>query len=214
MSISSIKSSPKNRINAIHNALLAAHEDAQVRSHSSLHKMPEFFMAIRVADYFADHFLNFGYRLEAQVKRTFERADLRHQDIEQLLNDPEVRSNGRFDLVLRTGKKGLPAHVLEFKKGIKIEPLLKDVRRLAKICEHAGRERLKTNYLVFTKRCPANSHTEELDATRLEEELKAFKGVTCKISATPRMSPLLTRDFDVVEGGAFQVVVIEIKAKD
>lgn len=212
MTVSPIKSSPQNRIAAIMDALLEAHEDAKQLSDSALHKMPEFFMAIRVADYFATHFINFGYRLEAQVKRTFEGADLWHQDIEQLLDDPEVRSNGRFDLVLRTGKKGRPAHVLEFKRGTKVESLLKDARRLAKICEHAGTERLRTNYLVFTRRCSVDSEFKEIDNLQIKQALDAFDEVTCTFTSTPLMEPLLDRELNVVEGGAFQVVIVEIKS--
>lgn len=216
-----MRSSPNNRIDAIMNALLDAHDDAQRLSRSSLHRMPEFFMAVRVADYFAENFKNFGYKLEAQVKRTFDGADLWHQDIEKLLDDPEVRSNGRFDLVLRTGKRGRPSHVLEFKRGARVEALLKDVRRLAKICEHAGEERLKTNYLVFTQRCQLSgdtegntdlSHEEPLDTDTLQQALDTFSNVTSRISFTQPMKPLLDRNDKPIDGGSFRVVIVEIKA--
>jgi hypothetical protein len=209
-----VKSSPNNRLNAIITALREAHEEAQRCSDSSLHRMPEYFMATRVADYFATHFINFGYRLEAQVKRTFENADLWHQDVELLLNDPEVRSNGRFDLVLRTGKQGRPAHILEFKRGSKVEPLLKDVRRLAKICEHAGSHRLKTNYLVFTRRCALEGSVESLDEHPFHAALSGFDGVSCQLYCSEPMQPLLDRNYNVVEGGAFDIVVVEIKAAE
>ena len=93
-----MRSSPNNRLNAIMEALLAAHDDAQRLSRSSLHRMPEFFIATRVADHFAEHFDNFGYRLEAQVKRTFEASDMQVDDITELLREPDLR----LDMALHT----------------------------------------------------------------------------------------------------------------
>ena len=193
---------------------MQAHEEAIQHSQSSLHKMPEYFLAMRVADYFATHFTSFGYRLEAQVKRTFESADLWHHEINTLLDEPEMRSNGRFDLVLIKKGHGRAAHVLEFKRGPKRASLLKDVRRLAKLCEHAGTHRLGTNYLIFTRRCNSGGHGAPLSDDAFLQELTAFDRVTCKIRSSEPMQPLLDGNYEVIEGRAFQVVVVEITTVD
>ncbi|WP_304526780.1 hypothetical protein [Halomonas sp. I5-271120] len=214
MDTSKTKSSPRNRIAAIKHVLIAAQEDAERISKSSLHRMPEFFMAVRVADYFASQFRNFGYRLEPQVKRTFQRADLRHSDLEQLLSDKEIRPNGRFDLVLLTGKKGRPAHIMEFKRGTKVEPLIKDAKRLAKVCTHAGEERLKTNYLVFTRRFSSAGEREEIDDTAIKLALDAFTDVRCRIECTPPLGSFLDKDHQPKPGVKFQAVIVEISSVD
>lgn len=205
-----LRSSLHSRLIAIEEALLEAHRDAVTHSRSSLNRMPEFFMAMRVADYFAMHFPSFGYRLEAQVKRTFKDGDLCDSDIAQLCHDQELRSDGRFDLVLLAGKRGKPAHVLEFKHGDKLEAVLLDIRRLAKVCELAGNSRLKTNYLVLTKKCDPNG---EVDNTidRLVQALEPFDKVNHFIWCTDPLGDFLDRDHQVT--GTFRVVIVELRAK-
>ncbi|MGP5356115.1 hypothetical protein [Pseudomonas helleri] len=143
-----LKSSPNNRLDAIVEGLIHASDMALKHADMPLSRMPEFFMAVHVAQHVAKSFKNFGYRLEASVKQTLADAGVDEAEINDLLSNPDLRGNGRFDLVLRTGKKGTPAHVLEFKRGSRSAHLLKDLTRLTRTV-HAG-ARLKTNYLVFT----------------------------------------------------------------
>jgi len=206
-----IKSSPNNRLQAIQDALQQAHQDAVDLSLSSLNRMPEYFMAVRVADYFANHFLNFGYRLEAQVKRTFDDADLRYRR-EELLEDPDLRPNGRFDLVLHKGRSGRPAHVIEFKRGARLEHLWPDFRRLARVCEYAGHKSLQTNYLVLTCRCAADGSGFEAVENRLLEALADLPEVEAALLSSEPMTPYIDRDGTEVVGGAFRNVVIELTA--
>jgi len=207
-----LKSSPGNRLAAIENALLAAHQDAINYSHSSLNRMPECFMAMRVADYFANNFTNFSYRLEAQVKRTFQESDLHGADVTQLLSQPDLRPDGRFDLVLRSGKKGRAAHIFEFKRGDSTRALLKDIRRLAKVSQHAGHHSLKTNYLVLTRRCPKDADTSERLIERLNSVLDTAGLENTDIYATVSepLYPFLNRDHEPVSHRAFQIVILEI----
>lgn len=210
MSSHPLRSSLNSRLIAIEQALLDAHQDAVIHSRSSLNRMPEYFMAVRVADYFARHFSNFGYRLEAQVKRTFKDGDLRDTDTEQLRQDKELRPDGRFDLVLLAGKRGKPAHVLEFKHGDKLEGVLLDIRRLAKVCELARSSRLQTNYLVLTKKCDANG---DIDHTidRLDQALMPFDKVSHFTWCSEPLGDFLNRDHQAT--GTFRIVVVELRAK-
>ena len=208
-----MRSSPNNRLNAIMEALLAAHDDAQRLSRSSLHRMPEFFMAMRVADYFAVHFDNFGYRLEAQVKRTFEASDMRVDDITELLQEPDLRADGRFDLVLHTGKRGRTAHILEFKRGDAMRGLISDIRRLAKVSRHAGRHSLKTNYLVLTRRCPSNRDTTGRLIERIGNRLHAegLDDLDVNLVASEPQHPFLNHDHLPMANRAFQIVILEVQ---
>ncbi|WIX33915.1 hypothetical protein QO259_04410 [Salinicola sp. JS01] len=208
-----MRSSPNNRLNAIMEALLAAHNDAQQLSRSSLHRMPEFFMAMRVADYFAEHFDNFGYRLEAQVKRTFEASDMQVDDITELLREPDLRPEGRFDLVLHTGKRGRTAHILEFKRGDAMRGLISDIRRLAKVSRHAGRHSLKTNYLVLTRRCPPNRDTSDRLIERLGNRLhtEGLDDLDVNLIASEPQHPFLNHDHLPMSNRAFQIVILEIQ---
>ncbi|MGV2931041.1 hypothetical protein ACE3G8_08115 [Vreelandella venusta] len=208
-----MKSSPNNRINAIMDALLSAHEEAQRISYSSLHRMPEYFMTMRVADYFAENFVNFGYRLEAQVKRTFEASDMNVSDISDLLRETDLRSDGRFDLVLHTGKKGRPAHILEFKRGDKTSGMLSDISRLAQISKSAGRHSLKTNYLVLTRRCPPEKDTIDRLIQRLDTALHevGLGDLEVNIVSSDPQFPYLNANREVVPDRAFQIVILEIQ---
>lgn len=209
-----MRSSPNNRINAIMDALLDAHDDAQRLSRSSLHRMPEFFMAMRVADYFAEHFDNFGYRLEAQVRRTFEASDMQVGDITELLQEPDLRPNGRFDLVLHKGKSGRTAHLMEFKRGDAIRGLISDIRRLAKVSRHAGRYSLKTNYLVLTRRCPPGRDTTGHLIKRLDMALHTagLDDLDVNLIPSEALGPFLNHDHQPVANRAFQIVILEIQS--
>lgn len=209
-----MKSSPYNRINAIMDALIAAHEEAQRVSHSSLHRMPEYFMTMRVADYFAENFVNFGYRLEAQVKRTFEASDMNVSDISELLSETDLRPDGRFDLVIHTGKKGRPAHILEFKRrDSNMQGIISDMRRLAKVSCSAERHSLKTNYLVLTRNCPAEKDTVDNLIHRIDTVLdEADMGnVEVNVITSDPMVPYLNSKREPVPGRAFQIVILEIQ---
>lgn len=208
-----MRSSPNNRLNAIMEALLAAHDDAQQLSRSSLHRMPEFFIATRVADHFAEHFDNFGYRLEAQVKRTFEASDMQVDDITELLREPDLRPDGRFDLVLHTGKRGRTAHILEFKRGDAMRGLISDIRRLAKVSRHAGRHSLKTNYLVMTRRCPPERDTTGRLIERLDMALHTadLDELDVNLVASEPLGPYLNHDHLPMANRAFQIVILEIQ---
>ncbi|MBH3383223.1 hypothetical protein I5S53_04430 [Pseudomonas juntendi] len=162
---SKTKSSPSNRINQIIEGLLKASDKANKNAQLPLARMPEYFMAVHVAEHFANEFANFGYHLEASVKQTLSDAGVDESEIEDLLQDENLRGNGRFDLVIRTGKKNLPAHILEFKRGARSAHLLKDFERLAYVSKiaHDG-EKLKTNYMVFTTKRPESKIVAMLDA--------------------------------------------------
>ncbi|OLY72226.1 hypothetical protein AU074_13710 [Pseudomonas sp. ATCC PTA-122608] len=132
-------------------ALTRASDMAVEHSDMPLSRMPEYFMAVHVANHFADSFSNFGYRLEASVKDTLLDAGVSEGDINDLLENERLRGNGRFDLVLRTGRRGVPAHVVEFKRGSRNSHLYKDLVRLSYVSNTVrDDQRLVTNYLVFT----------------------------------------------------------------
>ncbi|RUR43437.1 hypothetical protein [Vreelandella populi] len=207
-----IKSSPNSRRQAIVDALVRAHESAMQLCGTSLNRMPEYYMAMRVADYFADNFLDFGYRLEPQVKRTFQNAHLWHQEAESLRADPDIRHNGRFDLVLYNNKRERPAHVIEFKRGAKLDSLRPDIKRLARVCFHAGHKSLETNYLVLTRKCPKDSSRLEESKQVLSEELDGIEGVSCKVTHSGPLTPFINRDYETVADATFRIWVIEIKA--
>lgn len=170
-------------------------------------------MAMRVADYFATHFTNFGYRLEAQVKRTFEESDIRDSDIARLLTEPDLRPDGRFDLVLRTGKRGRTAHILEFKRGDSTRGMINDIRRLAKVSRHAGRHSLKTNYLVLTRRCPPEVDTIDRLIERLDTALEkaGLSDLVVTLDHSAPQSPFLNHDHEPVANRGFQIVILEIQ---
>lgn len=182
-----IKSSPNNRIDAIIKGLLEANNIANEHSQLPLARMPEYFMAVHVAEHIAKSFVNFGYHLEASVKQTLIDAGVDNQEIEDLLEDEKLRGNGRFDLVIRTGKKDYPAHILEFKRGARSAHLLKDFERLAYVSKiaHNG-EKLKSNYMVFTTKRPESKILAMLEAQaeeRKSRQPRARNAVSYKLKA-------------------------------
>lgn len=150
-----LKSSSGNRLDEIINALTHASDMAREHCDMPLSRMPEYFMAVHVAHHFARSFSNFGYRMEASVKETLIDAGIEEEEINELLEIDHLRGNGRFDLILRTGRRGVPAHVLEFKRGSRSDHLFKDLVRLSYVSRTVREgSRLETNYLVFTTKKP------------------------------------------------------------
>ncbi|QJQ96030.1 MULTISPECIES: hypothetical protein [Halomonadaceae] len=128
----------------------------------------------------------------------------------QLHQETDLRPDGRFDLVLLSGKQGKPAHILEFKRGDKMSEVLADIRRLAKVCEHAGNSRLQTNYLVLTKKCDTSGGIEPT-LERLEQALQPFESVTHFIWQSDPLGDFLDRNHQPVD--TFRVVIVELRTR-
>jgi len=209
-----IKSSPQSRREAIIHALELAHEEALRHCKCSLNRMPEYFMAVKVAEYIATRFKNFGYRLEASVRDTLQDIDFPGEQIEELMNSPELRGNGRFDLVLRTGKAGLPAHILEFKRGSRSLHLATDISRLAFVCDRVkSGARLETNYLVATTR----KTKEELESQLREVDQQVAKArwlneIDFSLAAYKVLGKFTNKQFEVTDRD-FAVAVFEVRYK-
>lgn len=80
-----LKSSPTNRLEAIVEGLIHASNMALKHADMPLSRMPEYFMAVHVAQHIAKSFANFGYRLEASVKQTLSDAGVDESEIDDLL---------------------------------------------------------------------------------------------------------------------------------
>lgn len=198
-------------------ALKEAHNDARTLSGCSLYRMPEYFLCTRVADYFAKHFPNLGYRLEMSVSKTLADVGLMDEKIEKLMENENLRGNGRFDLVLHSGRRRKPAHIIEFKKGHKPESLAKDINRLALVSDAVdASSRPETNYLVFvTRRHP--KRTEEDWRTELKEALgeitkdeKRDHEIDWDVVRFEQMGPATDPEFQDTDN-PFSMFVIEIR---
>lgn len=221
----SIRSSRENRVNAIEDALTAAHGHAVMHCGTTLYGMPEYFMCTRVAEHFANEFSNFQYRLEASVEQVIGSLDLLNAKV--LLGHSETRSAGRFDVVLFTRKRGRAAHIIEFKIGDKLKELKKDINRIARLSDSVGtKARLQTNYLVFiTKQHPNRDETRW--QRRLDEIVDSSviagntlnRDITCKVkkiwkSSTTPSRWLLMSDSSRKISDQFSAVIVEIRAQD
>ncbi|MBQ0813397.1 MAG: hypothetical protein KBT82_04325 [Marinobacter sp.] len=184
-----LRSSGKARVTEIISALKAAHEHSLDACEKPLHQMPEYFMVTRVGEHFAARFSNFRYHMEASVADLLTKAGVSDVNQKALERFPELRPNGRFDLALYTRKRGRPAHIIEFKKGAKLEALKKDIDRLALLADSVPeRSRLETSYLVFiTKRTHSrdisdwNDRLQEIVADSLIGQGKISNDVACTV---------------------------------
>ncbi|MBK3446340.1 hypothetical protein [Pseudomonas lactis] len=211
-----LKSSPTNRLDAIVEGLFHASNMALKHADMPLSRMPEYFMAVHVAQHIAKSFANFGYRLEASVKQTLSDAGVDESEIDDLLKIDDLRGNGRFDLVLRTDKRGMPAHVMEFKRGSRSAHLAKDLIRLAHVTKtvHAG-ARLETNYLVFTTKKSQERLLLMLQAAEAERRFnhpRARGQVSCTLKRYHPI-PHWAKDDDSRTARHMAVAVFEVRYK-
>ncbi len=216
MTGSLLKSSSNRRLNAIIEALTHASEMAREHCDMPLSRMPEYFMAVHVARHFADSFTNFGYRLEASVKETLIDAGVSEDEINDLLSNEKLRGNGRFDLVLRTGRRGVPVHVIEFKRGSRNSHLYEDLVRLSYVSNTVREDsRLVTNYLVFTTKKTENGLKTML-ASQEAEHRAEFPRARGKISYELKKYqtvPHWAKDDAKREEKHMAVAVFEVKYK-
>lgn len=119
-----------------------AAEEAVAKTGCSVNDLPEYFMAVKVADHVFDTMQTYAFTMEDSFQTLCEEVG-----IEQL--PEECRGSGRADLVLRSLKTGRVRHVVEFKRSIKKAELKKDAIRLAKLCQLAPEQhRIEKNFLV------------------------------------------------------------------
>lgn len=174
-----LKSSSRSLIEAIMNALSEASELANTHCDTPLSRMPEYFMGVHVAHHFSKNFTNFGYGMEASVKETLADAGVSEAEIIDLLEIKKLRENGRFDLVPRTGRRGIPVHVIEFKRGSRSAHMFTDLKRLSYVSMAVpDASRLRTNYLVFTTRTSRNRLHEMLKMQEAEDNAASPRGCT------------------------------------
>lgn len=139
-----------------------AAEDAVAKTGCSVNDLPEYFMAVKVADHIFDTMQTYAFTMEDSFQTLCEEVG-----IEEL--PEECRGSGRADLVLRGLKTGHVRHVVEFKRSIKKAEIKKDAIRLAKLCELAPeRHRIEKNFLV------AVTHASDDVATERELEIRAW----------------------------------------
>lgn len=64
------------------------------------------------------------------------------------------------------------------------------------------------------RRCALEGSVESLDEHPFHAALSEFDRVSCQLFCSKPLQPLLDRNYNVVEGGAFDIVVVEIKAAE
>lgn len=193
-----MKSSKKNRLNVIEQAIKDAHVYALEHSGVPLYEMPEYFLGVEIGKRMVQEFDNFSVRFEMSVKQLIAQAKIESAE------DESYRGNGRFDLVLLTKRYGIPAHVIEIKKGVKTDSMLSDIKRLANICRYSeAGSRLETNYFVaITKRSP--TVVEERGRVLLDDtsESGCLDNI---IIHKPRVFPL-----DTIDGSSLTAAIYEV----
>ncbi len=193
-----MKSSKKNRLNVIEQAIRDANAYALEHCGVPLNKMPEYFLGVEIGKRMIQEFDNFNVRFEMSVKQLMAQAKIESAE------DESYRENGRFDLVLLTKRYGIPAHVIEIKRGVKTDSMLSDIKRLANICRYSqAGARLETNYFVtITKR----SSTVVAERSKVLLAKSAETGCLDNITIhTPRVFNLDTPDGNSVTAAIYEV---------
>lgn len=112
----------------------------------SINALPEFFLAVKVAEFVNEHFSTFTFSIEERLFSICEEVGI---DCE--LADPLYRIDKltRADLVLKSKKSKKIKHVIEFKRHLNTSQIRKDTLRLAWLCASAPLgHRLEKNFLV------------------------------------------------------------------
>lgn len=153
---------------------------AQELTGKSVNALPEFFLAVKVAEYVKEHFTSFNFSLEDRM------IDICNEvGIEYKSAPAEVRIDKltRADLVLKSKKTNKIKHVVEFKRHISITQIKKDALRLAWLCASAPLgHRVEKNFLVvISHKAPSLFGKRTSDI--LSEVKKISPNVTVKFEA-------------------------------
>ena len=149
------------------------------------------------------------------MRHTLEQANRTEGEIKELLDVKELRSNGRFDLVLHTTRRGKPAHIIEFKRGVKIGSLASDINRLAMVCDSVKESsRLETNYLVAVTKRTSDNWEEKLNSELFDQiqHDKLANAIHPLQVVSKKLGPTMSARFED-QDKKFTVLVIEVRSK-
>lgn len=127
-------------------SLACVSKDAEVLTGKSINSLPEFFLAVKVAEYVNTHFSTFTFSMEDSLSKLCDSVGI---DCENIDREFRIEKNTRADLVLKDRKSHNVKHIVEFKRGLDPKQIKKDALRLAWICANAPiMHRIEKNYLV------------------------------------------------------------------
>ncbi|RTR40558.1 hypothetical protein EKG38_01155 [Shewanella canadensis] len=156
--------------NIIIDAIESAATEYYEMSGERLGKAPEYYLNVKIVDFITSKIPTLGYKLEMQVKELLEHFGVNSSD-----NPDDLRDTGNFDITLLSKKTKTPRHVIEVKRGIKLESLMKDARRISALAqEKHGSKRLSTGFIVFINRvsyCSRSARHQD----RLDERLTCIR---------------------------------------
>lgn len=154
-------------------ALKSSCESASILTGKSINALPEFFLAVKVAEYVNEHFSTFTFSMEDRMIHICNEVGIDYKKA-----DSEFRINklARADLVLKSKKSKKIKHVIEFKRNIKASQIRKDALRLAWLCASAPPgHKLEKNFLVVVSQLdPKVLDKRTFDISTLVEEISPY----------------------------------------
>lgn len=170
------------------NSLGSACKDAEFLTGKSINSLPEFFLAVKVAEYINSHFPSYCFSMEESLIELCEEVGVDYEDVDSLFR---IDKNTRADLVLKSRKYNTVKHIVEFKRSLHSSTQIeKDALRLAWICASAPpKHRIETNYLV------AISHSSPELFEKRTEKIKALVNDEVSSNISIRFEPVDLSEF-------------------
>jgi len=156
-----MKKATKNNIKEV---ILDAIENAakdyyRFSTNENLRQAPEYFINVYIARELTEKFDSLGIKLEMPVKEMIDQFDIS----EDSLSD-ELRTNGRFDLVVTTQKTGKPRHIIEVKRHFAVRAILKEASRIAALSQsNHGRKNLQSGFIVSIAKRKSSANMTPLE---------------------------------------------------
>lgn len=167
-------------------AVVNACQVAEDVTGKSINSLPEYFLAVKVAEYLNNHFSTFTFSMEEPLIDLCEEVGINHKNVGA---EYRIDNNTRADLVLKNKKSSTIKHIVEFKRYLHVGQLRKDALRLAWICANAPvGHRIERNFLVVV------SHREQ----------KAFQKINNDIEEwVSEVSPILEVRYEPIDLSQF-----------
>jgi hypothetical protein len=162
-----MKATKTNRFDQLVSGIKKVDKESRKKCNRSINKNTEAFLVTKLSDYLYKKFSTLHYKLEVRPAEILKQLGYSNDAIEKYKDEKDLRINGFLDSVLYySSTTGIekPAHIIEFKRGGKIESIQKDCVRLATLVNAAqrsqkkhkrsNRHRLETAYFITTMRQP------------------------------------------------------------
>lgn len=127
----------------------------------SLNHVPEYYINVQLGERLNK--LGYGIEFEMPTSKICEYLEISDTMQKEAKHRDEALRNGQVDLVVKTKEKSSIRHLVELKRGSKVESLKKDVERILFYATCAEKRSIRRGFIVFVTHVNPNNVAQKLE---------------------------------------------------